>query len=119
MPGGISIHVIDVSRGRAAEGLRVELYRLEPERRRIAGGDVDQRGVVALPSEIGEEAQAAGRYEAVFHVGAFYRGLGEPLPDPPFLDVVTFAFGIADPQQHYHLPLKLTAWGLSLFRGGA
>ena len=41
------------------------------------------------------------------------------LPAVPFLDVVTYAFGIADPAQHYHLPFKLTPWGYSLFRGGA
>ena len=55
----------------------------------------------------------------VFHVAAFYRGSVPALPAVPFLDHVTYRFGIADSQQHYHLPMKLTPWGYSCFRGGA
>jgi 5-hydroxyisourate hydrolase len=62
---------------------------------------------------------AAGMYEAVFHVADWYRAQGVELPAPAFLDAVPFRFGIADPAQHYHLPLKVTPWGFSLFRGGA
>lgn len=62
---------------------------------------------------------APGKYEAVFHVAAYYRDQGVPLPPVPFLDVVAYRFGIADPAQHYHLPFKVTPWGYSCFRGGA
>jgi 5-hydroxyisourate hydrolase len=58
-----------------------------------------------------------GPYEALFHVADYYRAAGAPLPDPPFLDVVVYRFGIGDAGQHYHLPLKVTPWGFSLFRG--
>ena len=61
----------------------------------------------------------AGEYEAVFQVAQWYRAQGVALPAVPFLDVVHFRFGIADPQQHYHLPFKCTPWGYSCFRGGA
>lgn len=60
-----------------------------------------------------------GHYEAVFHVAAYFHAAGVPLPGEPFLDVITYRFGIDRPDQHYHLPMKLTPWGYSCFRGGA
>ena len=60
-----------------------------------------------------------GLYEAVFHIGDWYRAQGVPVPTPAFLETVPFHFGVADLAQHYHLPLKMTPWGFSLFRGGA
>jgi len=52
-------------------------------------------------------------------VAAFYRAAGAALPGTPFLDELIYRFGIGDARQHYHLPFKLTAWGVSCFRGGA
>jgi 5-hydroxyisourate hydrolase len=115
VPGGISVHVIDVSRGVPAAGLVVEVWALDGERRRLARGALSARGTLDEPALA---AAGPGRYEALFHVADFYRALGVALPDPPFLDVVPFRFAAADPAQHYHLPLKLTPWGFSLFRGG-
>ncbi len=60
-----------------------------------------------------------GTYEALFHVADWYRKQNVDLPELPFLDVVTYRFGISDPAQHYHLPFKCTPWGYSCFRGGA
>ncbi|MCU0939473.1 MAG: hydroxyisourate hydrolase [Burkholderiaceae bacterium] len=115
MPG-VSIHVVDVARGVVAAGMRVELHALAPPRL-IADGVVGANGLLAHAAL--DAHMPAGPYEARFHVAAFYRTVGVALPDPPFLDVVSYRFGIADPQQHYHLPMKLTPWGLSCFRGGA
>ena len=114
--GGISIHCVDVSRGRVATGLRVSLARLSGET--LAQGTVGDKGVwdhAALLSE----AIVAGGYEVLFEVGDFYRGLGIALPQPAFLEVVPYRFHIADASQHWHLPFKFTPWGYSLFRGGA
>ena len=113
MPG-ISVHVVDAARGLPAAGLVVEIWALDGGRRRIAAGALSTRGTL---DDAGLSAAGPGHYEALFHVGDFYRGLGEALPEPPFLDVVPVRFGIADAAQHYHLPLKLTPWGYSLFRG--
>ena len=113
MPG-ISIHVVDVSRGIVAQGMRVEVFH---EGRLIASGATSAKGTLddaALGARF-----AAGRYEALFSVADYYRGQGVALPVHPFLDVVHFHFGIADPRQHYHLPFKCTPWGYSCFRGGA
>jgi 5-hydroxyisourate hydrolase len=117
MPG-ISVHVIDVAHGIPASGMRVQLCRLDGERHVLADRAVGPQG--SLPIDDWATApMPAGRYEALFHVGAYYLSRREALPTPAFLDVVTFQFGIAEPTQHYHLPMKVTPWGFSLFRGGA
>ena len=117
MAGGISIHVVDVARGLVAAGMRVELFACDAVRERVAGGAISATG------QLDDAALGArfrrGYYEAVFHVGEYYRGAGAALPATPFLDTVTYRFGISDPAQHYHLPFKCTPWGYSCFRGGA
>lgn len=116
MPG-VSIHVVDVSRGVVAAGMKVELHALTPERRKVCAGTVGAKGLL-------EDAALAatfvpGAYEAVFHVAEWYQAQNVALAATPFLDLVTYRFGIADPAQHYHLPFKCTPWGYSCFRGGA
>jgi 5-hydroxyisourate hydrolase len=117
MPG-ISIHVVDVSRGIVATGMRVEL-RANGDGRfdLLLDGEIDSNGQLMHPDL--SKTFAAGRYRAVFHVGDYYRGCGVATAAIPFLDVVNFDFGIADPEQHFHLPFKCTPWGYSCFRGGA
>lgn len=117
MPG-ISIHVVDVAHGTIAAGLEIVLFALRNgSPQLVAEGRAAANGLLEHP------ALAAtfppGPYRAVFHVGAYYRGRGVALPAVPFLDAVTYDFGIADPAQHYHLPFKFTPWGYSCFRGGA
>jgi 5-hydroxyisourate hydrolase len=117
MAGGISIHVYDVSRGVPAGGLRVELN--GPHGKSLATGAVGPGGAFDHPTVRGESLLATGTYEALFHIGTWYRAQGVALPSPAFLETVSYRFGIADLAQHYHLPLKMTPWGFSLFRGGA
>ena len=115
MPG-ISVHVVDVSRGVVAAGMHVELHHADG--RVLASGATNAKGLVEHPSL--STTFEAGYYAAVFHVGAYYRRQDSvALPSVPFLDVVHFRFGVSDPQQHYHLPFKCTPWGYSCFRGGA
>jgi len=111
MPG-ISIHVVDVSRGVVAAGMKVELY--GTEKKLLVSGVTNAKGLLEV-----DAAVPAGSYEAVFHVAAWYREQRITLPAVPFLDVVHYQFGIAEPKQHYHLPFKCTPWGYSCFRGGA
>ena len=115
MPG-MSIHVVDVARGVVASGMRVEVRALDPPGV-VADGVVTRAGAVDVAALAGR--LPVGRYEVLLHVAAFYREAGVALPAVPFLDVATYQFGIADPEQHYHLPFKLTPWGYSCFRGGA
>lgn len=118
MPG-ISIHAIDVARGVPCEGMEVALYSLDwsGAARLIARGTLSHAGLLESPAL--SATFAAGRYRAEFQIGRYYRSAGVPLPQLPFIDVVSFDFGIDDPQQHYHLPMKCTPWGYSCFRGGA
>ena len=116
MPG-LSIHVVDVARGVVASGMRVEVFALAPSRARIADARVAASGAVDDPAL--DRRLEHGPYEVLLHVAAFYARAGFALPEVPFLDVAPFRFGIDDPGQHYHLPFKLTPWGLSCFRGGA
>ena len=115
MPG-VSIHVVDVSRGVVAVGMHVELRAADG--RTLASGTTNAKGL--LEHAALDTTFDAGNYEAVFHVSAYYRRQEDvALPSVPFLDIVHYRFGIADPKQHYHLPFKCTPWGYSCFRGGA
>ena len=117
MPG-MSIHVVDVSRGVLAAGMSIAVYDAGAGGRRlIARGAISAKG--ALDDAALDAVLPVGFYEIELQVGDFYRRQGVALPKAPFLDVVTFRFGVADPAQHYHLPFKLTPWGYSCFRGGA
>ncbi len=124
MPG-ISIHLVDVSKGLIAKGLRVRLFRAMEPRELIAEGLINERGLFSDSALDGVFQR--GYYEPQFKVGDFYRRQAKPSESPgtgqsldiSFLDVVSYRFGIADPRQHVHPPFKMTAWGYSCFRGGA
>ena len=119
---GISIHVVDVSRGVVAQGMRVEVFTAAASttaaRKLLCEGAINAKGVLD-DAVLMSDAMQAGYYEAVFHAADYYRTAGVALPAHPFIDVVTYRFAIADTRQHYHLPMKLTPWGYSCFRGGA
>ena len=116
-PGGISIHVVDVSRGVVASGMHVEVFAAGAERGLLCAGAINSKGVLD-DALLMSEAMQEGYYEAAFHVAGYYRSAGIALPARPFLDVVTYRFAIGDTHQHYHLPMKVTPWGYSCFRGG-
>jgi 5-hydroxyisourate hydrolase len=118
MPG-ISIHVVDVSRGVVASGMRVELFAVarNSSRQMIASGSISPTGVLVDPAL--NQKFDPGYFEARFHVADYYRNATGATLAVPFLDVVGYRFGIADPEAHYHLPMKCTPWGFSCFRGGA
>lgn len=114
MPGGISIHAVDVANGRPAQGLAVEVATTGGVRRIIGSGTLNAHGGLDHPVSHGEGIEA-GAYEVLFQVGDYLRRQGSE--HAGFLEVIVFRFVIADPDEHFHLPLKFTAWGYSLFRG--
>jgi 5-hydroxyisourate hydrolase len=116
MAGGISVHAVDVARGRPAHGMQVDIYALEGLRKLTASGKLTAGGALDHPVAQGEGV-GPGSYEVIFHVGDYLRATRAPTSTPPFLDLVPFRFTIADAAQHYHLPFKFTPWGFSLFRG--
>jgi 5-hydroxyisourate hydrolase len=116
MAGGISVHAVDVARGRVAEGLAVRIERIAPDGARslVAEGRIGADGALHHPVTQGAGVEA-GEHEVLLEVGAFLRATGSDAP--PFLDVVPFRFRVFDVAQHYHLPIKFTPFGYSLYRG--
>lgn len=117
MPG-ISVHVIDVANGVPARGMRVEMYEIRPDgsRRKVGEGTVGENGSFDHPMTHGEGI-TAGTYEAELHVGGYYRARSPSDAAPAFLDTVPFRFMVMDAGAHYHLPFKVSPWGLSVWRG--
>jgi 5-hydroxyisourate hydrolase len=115
---GVTTHILDVTIGRPAEGVRVELYELQDgsERKRIADVVSNTDGRTDKPLVAADQARA-GRFELVFHVGDYFRSRRAELADPPFLDIVPIRFGVADAKAHYHVPLIVSPWSYSIYRG--
>ena len=107
----LSTHVLDTMHGRPAAGMAVVLSG--------PGGEI-ARGLTNADGrcpELAAGALAPGRYALAFAAADYFRREGVALPDPPFLDVVTVAFGIAADGGHYHVPLLVSPYGYSTYRG--
>ena len=116
--GRLSTHVLDVVNGRPARGVRIELHRLGADgaRERLADVVTNADGRTDAPLLAGE-AFTAGRYELVFHVGDYFRAQRTSAAEPPFLDEVPVRFAMAEPHGHYHVPLLVSTWSYSTYRG--
>jgi 2-oxo-4-hydroxy-4-carboxy-5-ureidoimidazoline decarboxylase len=116
--GRLSTHVLDTHAGHPAAGVAIELAELSGhgEPRLIASATTNLDGRSDQPM-IGGRPIPIGRYELRFHVGAYFTRLGTPQGDPPFLDVVPVQFAVAEPEGHYHVPLLVTPWSYSTYRG--
>jgi 5-hydroxyisourate hydrolase len=116
MMGRLTTHVLDQAAGKPAAGLRIEVWRLDGAQHLLKTVTTNADGRCDGPLLEGE-ALTAGRYELRFHAGDYLRSSGVKLPDPAFLDVIPIQFGIADPGAHYHVPLLLSPYGYSTYRG--
>ena len=115
--GRLTTHVLDTAAGRPAAGLRIDLYGVDDAARRlITSVTTNDDGRVDGPLLDGPGFRA-GRYQLVFHAGAYLRASGADLPAIPFLDEIVIAFGIDRPDQHYHVPLLVSPYGYSTYRG--
>ena len=115
--GKLSTHVLDTMHGTPAAGVALELYALNgANRERLVRTQTNADGRCDEPLLQGSTLKP-GRYELVFHVGDYFSGKQITLPDPPFLDQVTINFGVADASQNYHVPLVVTPWSYSTYRG--
>ena len=115
---GLTTHVLDVTRGGPAKGVRIELFELEANgaRRLVTTAATNADGRTDPPL-IGAAEARVGRFELVFHAGDYFRAQGAKLADPPFLDVVPVRFAVADADAHYHVPLIVSPWSYSTYRG--
>jgi 2-oxo-4-hydroxy-4-carboxy-5-ureidoimidazoline decarboxylase len=115
--GRLSTHVLDTHKGGPAQDVRVELYEIGRSARALlvetvtnADGRTDKPLFGGAPLRIGS-------YELVFHVGSYFAARGLDLPAQPFLGEVPLRFGISEPEGHYHVPLVMTPWSYSTYRG--
>lgn len=114
--GRLSTHVLDVASGRPACGVLIELRRIGTGEA-LARAATNADGRTDAPLLAGDDLKP-GLYELIFHVGDYFRAQrAAGLADPPFLDQVPVCFGIADPEGHYHVPLLVTPWSYSTYRG--
>lgn len=116
--GRLTTHALDTATGKPAAGLPVELFRIGAEGMRVRLGRfvTNADGRLDAPALAGDEL-TAGVYEWLFHVGVYFAGAGSATDAPPFLDVVPLRFAIANPETHYHVPLLLSPWAYSTYRG--
>jgi 5-hydroxyisourate hydrolase len=115
--GHLSTHVLDTAHGCPAAGLKVTLQRLDAGQWSILKALALNHDGRADAPLLDASSMAAGRYRLLFEVAGYFRARGVALPDPPFIDVVTLEFGIADAQGHYHVPLLCSPWSYSTYRG--
>ncbi len=116
--GHLSTHVLDTAHGCPAAGMTVALWRCD------AQGDVlIKRLVLNHDGRSGDgplldaASMAVGRYRLVFDVAGYFRARGAALATPPFIDQVPIEFGLADAQGHYRVPLLVSPWSYSTYRG--
>ncbi len=115
--GYLTTHVLDTASGQPAKGMRIDLFELTGGDRRFivtmhtnADGRTDRQ---ILP----KDSFRVGTYELVFHAGDYLDGMGAGKSDHRFLDIIPIRFGIDDATSHYHVPLLISPFGYSTYRG--
>lgn len=115
--GKLTTHVLDMATGCPGSGIKVRLFRLDAGPRKLLTETVtNSDGRADAPLLEGSDF-VAGSYELEFSAGDYFRAHGVTLPDPAFLDIVPIRFGIADEGAHYHVPLLISPYGYSTYRG--
>jgi hydroxyisourate hydrolase len=114
--GQLTTHVLDISAGMPAAGVRIEVH--EPAAARLlASMSTGKDGRCASPLLAGADLRA-GHYSLTFYLAEYFRARGLELPVPAFIEEAVIRIGIAFPEQHYHVPLLASPWSYSVYRGG-
>ncbi|MGC8202003.1 hydroxyisourate hydrolase [Aliiroseovarius sp. PTFE2010] len=117
MTGYLTTHVLDTARGCPAKGIRIALYRVSGNSRaKIAETATNDDGRTDAPILPADQFKT-GTYELIFFTGDYLRANGLAQGDILFLDQVPIRFGMSDPDAHYHVPLLLSPFGYSTYRG--
>ncbi len=115
---GLTTHVLDTALGKPAQGMRIDLVGVSGDSRcAIMTVYTNADGRVDGGPMLKGDTFVAGIYELVFHAGDYLRSTGAMLTDPPFLDIIPIRFGISDTTAHYHVPLLISGYGFSTYRG--
>lgn len=115
---GLSTHVLDTMHGTPAAGMMVELYATHDDTATLVKRFVLNADGRNPDGPLYDNASLrAGTYRLVFDVAGYFRARGVALPEPNFLNRVSLDFGVAHPDQHYHVPLLVSPWAYSTYRG--
>ena len=115
--GRLTTHVLDAAHGCPGSSIKVELYRVVGSQLElVASALTNSDGRCDAPLLQGDDYRS-GVYQLQFHAGDYYRARGVQLPEPAFLDVVVLRFGISAEQDHYHVPLLISPYSYSTYRG--
>jgi 5-hydroxyisourate hydrolase len=115
--GRLTTHVLDLVRGVPAAGMAIELATLEGASRRIVQRTTTNRDGRCDAPLLDDATFTAGTWQLEFHVAAYFAAQGVSLAKPPFLDIVVVRFGVANAGEHHHVPLLVTPWSYSTYRG--
>ena len=115
--GKLSTHVLDITQGKPGAGVTVALYAVGAQGRTLIKTDVTNADGRCSAPLLEGETMKAGKYELVFSAGDYFAAQGVELPEPRFIDEVTIAFGVAGAEQNYHVPLVVSPWAYSTYRG--
>ena len=111
----LTTHCLDTYSGKPAKGMKVELYFVSGKREKINSTILNDNGRSDKPLIEGDNLKE-GEYEFVFFVGNYFKKITD-LPKTPFLNEVVIKFGISNPSEHYHVPLLVSPWSYSTYRG--
>jgi len=112
----LTTHVLDVYSGKPGKGISVDLYYINnSERKKITSVKLNNDGRADSPLVEGENF-IKGKYELIFNIGDYFKNISSD-KDIPFLDDVVIRFGISNPSEHYHVPLLVSPWSYSTYRG--
>ena len=114
--GALTTHVLDTTQGKPGAGIRIELYAMHSENRRLVRSVLTNHDGRCDEPLLDGDAFQLGVWELVFHIGAYFAQQGISLPETPFLDQVPVRFGITE-DAHYHVPLLVSPWGYTTYRG--
>jgi 5-hydroxyisourate hydrolase len=115
---GLTTHVLDTMHGCPAAGMAVAFYTMQgPEAVLVKRLQLNADGRSPDGPLVEEGKLKRGTYRLVFDVAGYFKAKGVALPEPNFLDQVSLDFGVADPSQHYHVPLLVSPWSYSTYRG--
>lgn len=114
--GKLTTHILDTAYGKPASNVLVRLFRIDETRVLLKTDTTNSDGRLNSPL-LDDDTMAVGKYEIEFDIGAYFRELGAPMDEPAFIDDVVLRFGIANADQHYHVPLLASPWSYSTYRG--